>query len=333
MSQLMDTYGRVHRDLRVSLTDRCSLRCTYCMPHDFAAWLPSEALLTTDELITIIEVAVSQGINEIRLTGGEPLLRPDIVEIVARINAIKDAPKLSMTTNGLALAKLAKPLVDAGLERINISLDTLDRERFKTLTFRDRIHDVFAGIEAAREAGLQPLKINSVLLKGINDDESVALVEWALKEKLNLRFIEQMPLDAGGIWSRSDLITADQIFTDLSARYELIPVDDRGSSPAEEFYVNGGPEVIGIIGSVTRPFCGSCDRVRLTSDGQVRNCLFSMAETDLRGILRNPELSEENKREKISHAFHASILSKLPGHGINEPNFIQPVRPMSAIGG
>jgi cyclic pyranopterin phosphate synthase len=303
------------------------------MPHDFAAWLPSEALLTTDELITIIEVAVSQGINEIRLTGGEPLLRPDIVEIVARINAIKDAPKLSMTTNGLALAKLAKPLVDAGLERINISLDTLDRERFKTLTFRDRIHDVFAGIEAAREAGLQPLKINSVLLKGINDDESVALVEWALKEKLNLRFIEQMPLDAGGIWSRSDLITADQIFTDLSARYELIPVDDRGSSPAEEFYVNGGPEVIGIIGSVTRPFCGSCDRVRLTSDGQVRNCLFSMAETDLRGILRNPELSEENKREKISHAFHASILSKLPGHGINEPNFIQPVRPMSAIGG
>jgi len=333
MSQLMDTYGRVHRDLRVSLTDRCSLRCTYCMPNDFAAWLPSEALLTTDELITIIEVAVSQGINEIRLTGGEPLLRPDIVEIVARINAIKDAPKLSMTTNGLALAKLAKPLVDAGLERINISLDTLDRERFKTLTFRDRIHDVFAGIEAAREAGLQPLKINSVLLKGINDDESVALVEWALKEKLNLRFIEQMPLDAGGIWSRSDLITADQIFTDLSARYELIPVDDRGSSPAEEFYVNGGPEVIGIIGSVTRPFCGSCDRVRLTSDGQVRNCLFSMAETDLRGILRNPELSEENKREKISHAFHASILSKLPGHGINEPNFIQPVRPMSAIGG
>jgi cyclic pyranopterin phosphate synthase len=303
------------------------------MPNDFAAWLPSEALLTTDELITIIEVAVSQGINEIRLTGGEPLLRPDIVEIVARINAIKDAPKLSMTTNGLALAKLAKPLVDAGLERINISLDTLDRERFKTLTFRDRIHDVFAGIEAAREAGLQPLKINSVLLKGINDDESVALVEWALKEKLNLRFIEQMPLDAGGIWSRSDLITADQIFTDLSARYELIPVDDRGSSPAEEFYVNGGPEVIGIIGSVTRPFCGSCDRVRLTSDGQVRNCLFSMAETDLRGILRNPELSEENKREKISHAFHASILSKLPGHGINEPNFIQPVRPMSAIGG
>ncbi len=303
------------------------------MPHDFAAWLPNENLLTTDELITVIEVAVAEGINEIRLTGGEPLLRPDIVEIVARINAIKNAPKLSMTTNGLALAKLAKPLVDAGLERINISLDTLDRERFKTLTFRDRIHDVFAGIDAAREAGLKPLKINSVLLKGINDDESVALVEWALKEGLNLRFIEQMPLDAGGIWSRSDLITADQIFADLSTRYELTPVDDRGSSPAEEFYVNGGPEVIGIIGSVTRPFCGSCDRVRLTSDGQIRNCLFSMAETDLRATLRNADLSDEAKRESISKAFHSTVLAKLPGHGINEPNFIQPVRPMSAIGG
>ncbi len=303
------------------------------MPHDFAAWLPNENLLTTDELITVIEVAVDEGINEIRLTGGEPLLRPDIVEIVARINAIKNAPKLSMTTNGLALAKLAKPLVDAGLERINISLDTLDRERFKTLTFRDRIHDVFAGIDAAREAGLKPLKINSVLLKGINDDESVALVEWALKEGLNLRFIEQMPLDAGGIWSRSDLITADQIFADLSTRYELTPVDDRGSSPAEEFYVNGGPEVIGIIGSVTRPFCGSCDRVRLTSDGQIRNCLFSMDETDLRATLRNADLSDEAKRESISKAFHSTVLAKLPGHGINEPNFIQPVRPMSAIGG
>jgi len=333
MSQLIDTYGRIHRDLRVSLTDRCSLRCSYCMPHDFAAWLPSEDLLTTDELITIIEVAASQGINEVRLTGGEPLLRPDIVEIVARINAIKSAPKLSMTTNALALAKLAKPLVDAGLERINISLDTLDRERFKTLTFRDRIHDVFAGIDAAREAGLKPLKINSVLLKGINEDESVALVEWALQEKVNLRFIEQMPLDAGGIWSRTDLVTADKIFTDLSARYELTPVDDRGSSPAEEFYVNGGPEVIGIIGSVTRPFCGSCDRVRLTSDGQVRNCLFSMAETDLRSILRNTDIDDDAQRERISRSFHSSVVAKLPGHGINEPNFIQPVRPMSAIGG
>ena len=333
MTQLIDSFGRGHRDLRVSLTDRCSLRCTYCMPHDFAAWLPNESLLTTDELITIIEVAVSQGIEEIRLTGGEPLLRPDIVEIVGRINAIKNAPKLSMTTNGLALAKLAQPLVDAGLERINISLDTLDRERFKKLTYRDRIDDVFAGIAAAREAGLKPLKINSVLLKGINDDESIQLLEWALAEGLQLRFIEQMPLDAGGIWSRKDLITADQIFADLSERYTLTPVDDRGSSPAEEFYINDTKNVVGIIGSVSRPFCGACDRVRLTSDGQIRNCLFSMGETDLRGTLRNPDLSDEQKRESISQAFHKTVAEKLPGHGINDHGFIQPVRPMSAIGG
>jgi cyclic pyranopterin phosphate synthase len=333
MTQLIDSYGRGHRDLRVSLTDRCSLRCTYCMPHDFAAWLPNESLLTTDELITIIEVAVSQGIEEVRLTGGEPLLRPDIVEIVGRINAIKNAPKLSMTTNGLALAKLAQPLVDAGLERINISLDTLDRERFKKLTYRDRINDVFAGISAARDAGLKPLKINSVLLKGVNDDESIALLEWALAEGLQLRFIEQMPLDAGGIWSRKDLITADQIFADLSERYTLTPVDDRGSSPAEEFYINGTKNVVGIIGSVSRPFCGACDRVRLTSDGQIRNCLFSMGETDLRGTLRNPDLNDEQKREAISRAFHQTVAEKLPGHGINDPGFIQPVRPMSAIGG
>jgi len=333
MSSLVDTYGRVHRDLRVSLTDRCSLRCTYCMPHDFAAWLPNESLLTTDELISIIEAAVTQGIDEIRLTGGEPLLRPDIVEIVRRINEIQNPPKLSMTTNGLALAKLAQPLVDAGLERINISLDTLSKERFKQLTFRDRIEDVFAGIAAAKKAGLTPVKINSVLMRNVNEDEAPKLLAWALSEGLSLRFIEQMPLDAGGTWSREDLITADEIYAQLQNEYTLSPVDDRGSSPAEEFYVNGTQAIVGIIGSVTRPFCGACDRVRLTSDGQIRNCLFSMGETDLRSIVRNGDLSQEQKQERLVAAFHASVKAKLPGHGINEPNFIQPLRPMSAIGG
>ncbi len=333
MTQLIDTYGRIHRDLRVSLTDRCSLRCTYCMPHDFAAWLPNESLLTTDELITVIESAVSEGIDEIRLTGGEPLLRPDIVEIVARINSITNAPRLSMTTNGLALAKLAKPLVDAGLERINISLDTLSKTRFKEMTFRDRIDDVFAGISAARVAGLNPIKINSVLLRGVNEEEAADLLRWALDEGLYLRFIEQMPLDAGGIWSRTDLVTADVIYAQLLNEFALTPVDNRGSSPAEEFYVNGGPAKVGIIGSVTRPFCGACDRVRLTSDGQIRNCLFSMAETDLRSILRDADKSHDQKMQLIKSAFHETVASKLPGHGINEPNFIQPLRPMSAIGG
>jgi cyclic pyranopterin phosphate synthase len=332
MTKLIDTFGRAHRDMRVSLTDRCNLRCTYCMPHDFAAWMPSADLLTTDELITVIEVAVEEGIDQIRLTGGEPMLRPDIVEIVSRISAIKNAPKLSMTTNGLALAKLAKPLVDAGLRRINISLDTLDKATFKKMTHRDRIEDVFAGIAAAKEAGLTPVKINTVLMRGVNDGETVSLLKWALAEGLNLRFIEQMPLDAGGIWDRTQLITADEIFTTLGREFDLMPVPDRGSAPAEEFYVNGGPATVGVIGSVTRSFCGSCDRVRLTSDGQIRNCLFSMAETDLRSILRS-DSEHDVKIESIRKMFHSTVAAKLPGHGINDPSFIQPNRPMSAIGG
>jgi cyclic pyranopterin phosphate synthase len=302
------------------------------MPHDFAAWLPSADLLTTDELIAIIEVAVSQGIDEIRLTGGEPMLRPDIVEIVSRISSIENAPKLSMTTNGLALAKLAKPLVDAGLRRINISLDTLEKDVFKKMTHRDRIEDVFAGIAAAKEAGLFPVKINTVLLRGVNDGEATSLLKWALAEDLNLRFIEQMPLDAGGIWNRDQLITADDIFAQLSEHYELTPVEYRGSAPAEEFLVNGGPATVGIIGSVSRPFCGACDRIRITSDGQLRSCLFSMTETDLRSILRS-DMSAEAKNEALISKFHSTVKAKLPGHGINDPSFIQPTRPMSAIGG
>jgi len=298
------------------------------MPNDFAAWLPSEHQLTTDELVRVIEIAVSEGINEVRLTGGEPLLRPDIVEIVSRINAITNAPTLTMTTNALTLEKVAKPLVDAGLTRINISLDTLDRDRFKLMTHRDRIDDVFAGIKAAQDAGINPIKINAVLLKGVNADEAPALLEWALANNLALRFIEQMPLDAGGIWERSSLVTADDIYADLSTRYELTPCDGRGSSPAEEFFVDGGPATVGIIGSVTRPFCGACDRLRLTSDGQLRSCLFSLEEMDLRTAMRNGASDED-----IAERFRKTVAGKLPGHGINDPKFIQPQRPMSAIGG
>ena len=328
MNTLIDTYGRVHRNLRVSLTDRCNLRCTYCMPNDFAAWLPSDHQLTTDELVRVIEIAVKEGINEVRLTGGEPLLRPDIVEIVARINAIENAPTLTMTTNALTLEKVAKPLADAGLTRINISLDTLDRDRFKLMTHRDRIDDVFAGIKAAQDAGINPIKINAVLLKGLNADEAPALLDWALTNNLALRFIEQMPLDAGGIWERSSLVTADDIYADLSQKFELTPCDGRGSSPAEEFFVNGGPATVGIIGSVTRPFCGACDRLRLTSDGQLRSCLFSLEEMDLRTAMRSGASDED-----IAQRFRKTVAGKLPGHGINNPKFIQPQRPMSAIGG
>lgn len=333
MSTLIDTYGRVHRNLRVSLTDRCSLRCTYCMPHDFAAWLPSEDLLTTDELLTVIEVAVAQGIDEVRLTGGEPLLRPDIVEIVERIASLDNAPRLTLTTNGIRLPDLAEKLAKAGLNRINVSLDTLSRERFKKLTYRDRFDDVILGLKAANAAGLFPIKVNTVLLKEINDDEAPALLEWALANEYSLRFIEQMPLDAGGIWDRATLITADEIFASLSTQYQLTPVDNRGSSPAEEFYINGTKATVGIIGSVTRPFCGACDRLRLTSDGQLRSCLFSNTETDLRKTLRDPETDLAKKHEQIAARFQNTVISKLPGHGINDPSFIAPLRPMSAIGG
>lgn len=330
---LTDTFGRVHKDLRVSLTDRCSLRCTYCMPFNFDKWLPSNELLTVDELIAIVELAVSMGINEIRLTGGEPLLRPDLVEIVERISSLKNAPELSMTTNGVALAKVAKELASAGLTRVNISLDTLDWERFKRLTFRDRYDDVIEGVSAAKKAGLQPIKINSVLIREINGDEAIQLLQWALKEELNLRFIEQMPLDAGDIWTRASLITADEIFEQLSGEFNLTPIKGRGSSPAEEFLVNGGPASVGIIGSVTRPFCANCDRLRLTSDGQLRSCLFSNVETDLRGILRNNLLNQDEKAEALSSSIRKTVENKLPGHGINDPSFIKPIRPMSAIGG
>jgi cyclic pyranopterin phosphate synthase len=330
---LIDTFGRVHRDIRVSLTDRCNLRCTYCMPHDFAAWMPSDELLTTEELMKVLEIGVSLGIEEVRLTGGEPLLRPDIVDIVARINSLPNPAKLSLTTNGIRLAELAQPLKDAGLERVNVSLDTLDAERFKKMTYRDRFDDVMKGLKAARDAELAPVKINTVLMPGVNDDEAVSLVKWALEEGFKLRFIEQMPLDAGGVWDRLTMKTADDIFAALNPVFSLTPVETRGSAPAEEFLINGGPETVGIIASVTRPFCGACDRLRLTADGQLRSCLFATKEMDLRDVLRSTELSDEQKHAEIASRFDKTVVSKLPGHGINDPSFIQPARPMSAIGG
>ncbi len=333
MSGLVDSFGRVHRDLRVSLTDRCSLRCTYCMPADFADWIPSAELLTTDELMRVVEIAVDLGIEEVRLTGGEPLLRPDVVDVVRRLRALPNPPKISLTTNALRLAALAGPLRDAGLERVNVSLDTLDRERFKAMTHRDRIDDVFAGLAAARAAGLTPIKINSVLMRGVNDDEAVALLERALAEGWRLRFIEQMPLDAGGLWARPAMVTADEIQQSLATRFDLTPVPTRGSAPAEEFFVDGGPETVGIIASVTRPFCGACDRMRLTADGQIRNCLFARDETDLRPVLRDPDATDTVVRRRVAELLQGSIAAKLPGHGINDPTFIQPPRPMSAIGG
>jgi len=332
-SELVDTYGRVHRDMRVSLTDRCSLRCAYCMPPDFADWIPGDHLLTTEELMLILDVATEMGIDQVRLTGGEPLLRPDAVDVVRRIYALPHAPKISLTTNGLRLETLAQPLADAGLERVNVSLDTLDRERFAAMTHRDRLDDVLTGIEAAKKAGLLPVKVNAVLMRGVNDDEAVPLLRHALDNGWRLRFIEQMPLDAGGLWARPAMVTADEILQMLSEEFDLTPVPTRGSAPAEEFFVDGGPETVGIIASVSRPFCAACDRLRLTADGQFRNCLFAQDETDARGVIRDPDLDESATRAAIADILRSVTRAKLPGHGINDPTFIQPARPMSAIGG
>lgn len=332
-TELIDTYGRVHRDMRVSLTDRCSLRCTYCMPADFSDWIPGDHLLTTDELMLVLDVATEMGIDQVRLTGGEPLLRPDAVDVVRRIYALPHAPKISLTTNGLKLSQLAQPLADAGLERVNVSLDTLDRERFAAMTHRDRLDDVLAGIEAAKRAGLLPVKVNAVLMRGVNDDEAVPLLRHALENGWLLRFIEQMPLDAGGLWARPAMVTADEIMQMLSEEFDLTPVPTRGSAPAEEFYVDGGSETVGIIASVSRPFCAACDRLRLTADGQFRNCLFAREETDARGVIRDPSLDEAQRRAAVADILQSVTRAKLPGHGINDPSFIQPARPMSAIGG
>jgi GTP 3',8-cyclase len=328
---LADAYGRVATDLRVSLTDRCNLRCTYCMPADGLDWLPRPDLLTDDEVSRLIRVGVERlGICEIRFTGGEPLLRRCLVRIVERAAALWPRPEISLTTNGIGLARLAEPLRHVGLDRVNVSLDTLRPESFRALSHRDRLPDVLAGLAAAAAAGLSPVKVNTVLMRGVNDGEAAELLRFCLGHGYQLRFIEQMPLDAQHGWRRDNMVTAEEILTALAADFVLKPDDPgaRGSAPAESFLVDGGPARVGIIGSVTRPFCGSCDRVRLTADGQLRNCLFARQESDLRGPMRDGADDAE-----LAERWRRAVASKLPGHGINDPSFLQPDRPMSAIGG
>jgi GTP 3',8-cyclase len=328
---LSDAYGRVATDLRVSLTDRCNLRCAYCMPAEGLDWLPGPQLLTDDEVVRLVRVGVERlGIREVRFTGGEPLLRRGLAGIVARSAALRPRPELSLTTNGIGLARTAAALREAGLDRVNVSLDTLRPDTFKQLARRDRLGDVLAGMAAAAAAGLVPVKVNSVLMRGINDGEARDLLRFCLEHGYELRFIEQMPLDAQHGWRRSAMVTADEIIEGLEQEFTLTPQSPgmRGSAPAETFLVNGGPGRVGVIGSVTRPFCGSCDRVRLTADGQIRNCLFARDESDLRGPLRDGASDEE-----IAQQWARAVAAKLPGHGINDPTFLQPDRPMSAIGG
>lgn len=328
---LTDSFGRTATDLRVSLTDRCNLRCSYCMPEQGLEWLPKPELLTDDEVVRLVSLAVARlGITEVRFTGGEPLLRRGLPAIVEQVAALQPRPEVSLTTNGIGLDRLAVPLQAAGLNRINVSLDTVTPEVFIRLSRRDRLDDVLKGLVSATEAGLAPVKVNTVLMRGVNDHEAADLLRFCLAHGYQLRFIEQMPLDAQHGWRRSEMVTAKEILAALGTEFSLEPADPgaRGSAPAETFLIDGGPQTVGIIGSVTRPFCGACDRIRLTADGQLRNCLFATAENDLRTPLRAGASDDE-----LTVQWKRCIAAKLPGHGINDPGFLQPARPMSAIGG
>lgn len=335
-TSLVDGFGRVHRDLRVSLTDRCSLRCTYCMPEQGMEWLSRSSILSVPEIIRAARICAEAGISTFRLTGGEPLLRRDIVEVVAELAALRtpdgEAVQVAMTTNGIGLDKVIDGLADAGLHRLNISIDTVRPDRFAELTRRNRFDDVIAGIEAAARSSLRPLKLNAVAMRGVNEDELVDLVEFAISHGAQMRFIEQMPLDAGHTWDRNQMVTREEILQALGERWQLHPIAGRGGAPAEKFQLDNTSDVVGVIASVTAPFCGACDRLRLTADGQLRNCLFSTDEYDLVPVLR-AEDPAEGTDDHIDAVLRACIDAKKAGHGIDEPGFLQPARGMNAIGG
>jgi cyclic pyranopterin phosphate synthase len=326
---LLDQFGRVARDLRVSITEKCSLRCTYCMPEEGLPPIHRDDLLTATEIGRLVGIAVRDlGVHDVRFTGGEPLMRPDLVEIIARSAEVGQGASISMTTNGIGLDKRVVALVGAGLNRINISLDTVDRDHYARLTRRDRLPAVFAGIHAAHAAGLTPLKINAVLMRDTLGG-AVDLLEWSLANGCRLRFIEQMPLDADEAWARDNMVDAAELLEVLSTRFELTaPHREDPAAPAEEWLVNGGPGTVGIIASVTRSFCADCDRTRLTAEGTVRSCLFGDDETDLRQLLRGGADDTE-----IANWWRAAMWGKQAGHNINADDFIRPERSMGAIGG
>lgn len=327
---LIDTFGRVATDLRVSLTDRCNLRCTYCMPAEGLDWLPSDRLLRPEELTRLLRIAVTRlGIRSVRFTGGEPLVARHLEDVVAATAALRPRPEITLTTNGIGLDKRAERLKRAGLDRINVSLDTVDSARFAAITRRDRLADVLAGLRAAKAAGLDPVKVNAVLDPVTGLDDAVALLLYCLDHGYQLRIIEQMPLDAGHEWQRGKAIAADDVLAALQQHFELTPdTAPRGSAPAELWRVDGGVGKVGIIASVSHAFCSACDRTRLTADGQVRNCLFARQETDLRQLMRDGA-----DDAAVEAAWRAAMWAKAAGHGINDPDFVQPDRPMSAIGG
>ncbi|MBL8774493.1 MAG: GTP 3',8-cyclase MoaA [Acidimicrobiales bacterium] len=329
--ELVDTFGRVHRDLRISVTDRCNFRCTYCMPEEGMVWQPRDELLTFEEIERVARVLVERhGFDSIRLTGGEPTVRAHLPVLVAKLSAL--AADLALTTNGATLAAMADDLAAAGLRRINISIDSLRADRFEALTRRDELDRVLAGIDAAVAAGLAPVKLNVVMIRGVNDDEAVDFATFGRERGVTVRFIEFMPLDAGQGWHGDQVVPQAEIVAAIDAVYPLEPVA-RGSQPAERFrYRDGGGEgggaEIGVIPSVTQPFCDSCDRIRLTADGQLRNCLFAVDEFDLRAVIRSGGSDDD-----LSAVLQQAVTAKWAGHAIGKVHFIRPRRSMSQIGG
>ena len=324
---LVDRHGRVHRDLRISVTDRCNLRCVYCMPEDGLPAMARHDLLTFDEITRLARVARQSGVTSVRITGGEPLVRRGLPVLVARLSGV-GFDDLSLTTNGMELAGMAKELAAAGLRRVNISCDSLRADRFSSIRRRGKLATVLGAMDAAEEAGLAPLKVNVVLLRGQNDDEILAFADFARRTGRVVRFIEFMPLDAEGAWRRDRLVPGREVFDRIHRVWPLVPVEPGGSAPAERFRFQDGCGEVGLISSVTQPFCGTCDRLRLTADGALRNCLFSDREISVRALLRQGAGDEE-----LAFAFREAVWSKFPGHGINEPGFLQPARSMSMIGG
>ncbi|MEQ9411269.1 MAG: GTP 3',8-cyclase MoaA [Fuerstiella sp.] len=328
--RLVDSFGRIHNNLRISVTDRCNIRCFYCMPADNVEFMPRAELLTFEEIERVVRIGTTLGIDRVRLTGGEPLVRRDLHKLVAQLAGIPEIRDIGLTTNGVLLEEQAQQLRDAGLRRLNISLDALDPEVFRKVTRRDSYDRVIAGIEAARAAGFSPIKLNAVSVKGLTEDQIIPFAELARDTDTIVRFIEFMPLDADSQWQRDKVLPASEILAQLQAAFgPLVPLSPPGSSaPASDFQFADGRGRIGLIASVSQPFCESCNRFRLTAEGRLRNCLFSMEETDIRNTLRNG-----GSDDAIADAMMSCVAQKKAGHQINSADFVQPDRPMYSIGG
>ncbi len=325
-TSLVDTFGRVHTDLRISVTDRCNFRCAYCMPEEGMEWLDRSGILSYEEIVRVASILVNEaGVKSIRLTGGEPTVRARLPILVERLAALD--VELSMTTNGATLALIANDLKSAGLQRLNISIDTLHADRFHELTKRNELPRVLEGITAAVAAGFDPVKLNVVPMRGINDDEVLDFLRFGQDNGVIVRFIEFMPLDAQGQWSNDRVVTQKEILETAATEFDFEPIT-RGSSPAERFRFTDGSGEFGVIASVTEPFCEACDRMRLTADGQLRNCLFALGHTDLRPLLRSDASDAD-----IVNAVQAEVEKKWAGHAINQVHFIRPTKSMSQLGG